>query len=255
MPMERLLCLSRRSRSFGPTDDAAPASASSSAGCRRRRGRTARSSRTARSATSSCSTTSSTWPSSRRRRTGSTAHVSVRGFVEFAVVFGMTLVRLDQRLAVRRAARPRGRPDAPARVPPDGHPRAAGGVHRGRRGRDGQPFALVYAAFLALMTWLWYIVRELDRTETARVPADHRVLRRRHGRRRPSSSRRSAFLPDEPRLVVWAAFAVALARRHLLRRRARAAIGSPRASSRPIRSSSASGSSRSSSSARSSSAS
>ena len=32
-------------------------------------------------------------------------------------------------------------------------------------GATGQPFAIVYAVFLALMGWAWYAIRELDRAE------------------------------------------------------------------------------------------
>lgn len=69
--------------------------------------------------------------------------------------------------------------------------------------RAGPAFALTYSAFLAVMTWLWYTVRRQDVTErpelvdeTGRyvvamaVSAALMVV--------------SAFVPAEPRLIVWA---------------------------------------------------
>jgi low temperature requirement protein LtrA len=71
-------------------------------------------------------------------------------------------------------------------------------------GETGQPFALVYTAFLLVLTWLWYTVRRQDRPEfmavTARYLAAMTVS--------VAGILTSAFLPAEPRLVVWAAFSV-----------------------------------------------
>jgi low temperature requirement protein LtrA len=72
----------------------------------------------------------------------------------------------------------------------------------------GSQFAIVYAAFLAVMTWQWWRVRELDRRDrpeylsitfyyvVAMVISTVIVAA-------------TAILPRDPRLVVWAVFAIA----------------------------------------------
>jgi low temperature requirement protein LtrA len=71
-------------------------------------------------------------------------------------------------------------------------------------GETGRSFALVYTAFLLVLTWLWYTVRRQDRPEwnavTARYLAAMLVS--------VAGILASAFLPPGPRLIVWAAFAV-----------------------------------------------
>ena len=71
-------------------------------------------------------------------------------------------------------------------------------------GSSGPAFAVVYVAFLVVMTWLWYTVRRQDRPEymavTARYLAAMLVSIVVIGI--------SALLPDEPRLVVWAGFTI-----------------------------------------------
>jgi len=67
----------------------------------------------------------------------------------------------------------------------------------------GRPFALVYATFLAVLTWLWYSVRRQDHR-------DHPEFLAGAGRYVTGMGAAvvvilvSAFLPAEPRLVVWA---------------------------------------------------
>jgi len=72
----------------------------------------------------------------------------------------------------------------------------------------GQPFALAYAAFLAVLTWQWWRVRELDRTAN---PSYLRITGYYTGAMLASTLviGASAALPSDPRLVVWAAFAMA----------------------------------------------
>ena len=72
-------------------------------------------------------------------------------------------------------------------------------------GATGQQFALVYAAFLALLGWAWYSVRELDRTER---PEFLRITAVYVGGMIISTVivGASAFLPESWRLVLWAAF-------------------------------------------------
>jgi low temperature requirement protein LtrA len=72
-------------------------------------------------------------------------------------------------------------------------------------GSEGAAFALVYATFLALMTWHWNLVRNLDRADrpeflsvtkfyvTGMLVSTLLIAG-------------SAFLPVEPRLIVWAVF-------------------------------------------------
>jgi low temperature requirement protein LtrA len=73
-------------------------------------------------------------------------------------------------------------------------------------GAGGRPFALVYAAYLAVQTWLWSGVRQEDRRDhpeflgvtgifVAGLGVSTVVLLA------------SALLPAGPRLLVWAAFA------------------------------------------------
>ena len=93
-------------------------------------------------------------------------HVSLQGFLEFAVIFGMVwFAWFNGSLYVELHGRE------------DGRTRLLVFLQMGllallavftaeAAGSTGQQFALVYAAFLALMGWAWYSVRELDRTES-----------------------------------------------------------------------------------------
>ena len=73
---------------------------------------------------------------------------------------------------------------------------------------SGRPFALVYAMFLTVLTWLWYSVRRQDRW-------DHPEFLAVAGRYVTGMGVAvvvilvSAFLPAQPRLVVWACSATA----------------------------------------------
>ena len=71
----------------------------------------------------------------------------------------------------------------------------------------GRPFALVYAAFLAVMTWLWYSVRRQDQwghTEFV-APAGRYVAGMSVG---VAAIVVSSFLPADARLIVWACAAL-----------------------------------------------
>jgi len=72
----------------------------------------------------------------------------------------------------------------------------------------GQPFAIAYAAFLAVLTWQWWRVREMDRTSN---PSYLRITGYYTGAMLASTLviAASAALPPDPRLVAWAAFATA----------------------------------------------
>jgi low temperature requirement protein LtrA len=132
-------------------------------------------------------------------------HVSLAGFVEFAIVFGMLwFAWFNGSLYVELHGRE------------DGRTRLLVFVQMGilallavftaeATGATGRQFAAVYAAFLALMGWAWYAIRELDRVE------------------RPEYMRitffyvtgmvvstivvgATAVLPDAWRLPIWAVF-------------------------------------------------
>ena len=90
-------------------------------------------------------------------------HISLIGFLEFAVVFGMIwFAWFNGSLYIELHGRE------------DGRTRLSVFLQMGvlallavftaeAAGATGQPFAIVYALFLALMGWHWYAVRELDR--------------------------------------------------------------------------------------------
>ena len=75
-------------------------------------------------------------------------------------------------------------------------------------GESGTAFALVYAAFLAVMTWLWNSVRLQDRHDHPEflAPAGRYVFGMAVAVVLVAAS---AFLDDTPRLIVWAFFCVA----------------------------------------------
>ena len=72
-------------------------------------------------------------------------------------------------------------------------------------GSSGRAFAIVYAVFLAVLTWLWYSVRRLDSPEYAAVAKPYlagMVVS-------TVVIGASAALPAGPRVLVWAAFGAA----------------------------------------------
>jgi low temperature requirement protein LtrA len=73
---------------------------------------------------------------------------------------------------------------------------------------SGTAFALVYAGFLALMTWLWNSVRRQDQQSRPEFLADTRI----YVIGMAASVvviLASALLPTTPRIVLWAAFGIA----------------------------------------------
>ncbi len=135
-------------------------------------------------------------------------HVTARGFLEFAIVFGLIWSAwVNGSLYLELHGRE------------DGRTRSAVFLQMGilvllavftadAAGDSGTGFALIYGAFLAVMTWLWYSVRRQDRY-------DHREFLAPAGRYVLGMALAvplvvaSAFLPDGPRLAVWAGFCVA----------------------------------------------
>jgi low temperature requirement protein LtrA len=69
---------------------------------------------------------------------------------------------------------------------------------------SSQPFALTYTAFLVVLTWLWYAVRRQDAPEWRDVTARYIVAMLVS----VFGILATAFLPPEPRLLVWAAFVI-----------------------------------------------
>ncbi len=128
--------------------------------------------------------------------------VSVRGYLEFLVVFGVIWVAWANGTLYHEL---HGREDGRTRtyVFMQMAILALLAVFTAKAsGETGSAFALVYIGFLVLMTWLWYTVRRQDRPEymasTARyltaMVASIAVFAV------------SAVLPDDLRLIVWAAF-------------------------------------------------
>ncbi len=130
--------------------------------------------------------------------------VSVRGYLEFLVVFGVIWVAwangtLYYELHGREDGRTRTFVFIQMAI------LALLAVFTGgAAGETGTAFAVVYMAFLGVMTWLWYAVRRQDRPEymaaTARYITAMVVSL--------LVFAASAVLPTDARLVVWAGFTV-----------------------------------------------
>ena len=134
-------------------------------------------------------------------------HVSVQGIVEFAIVFALIWIAWINGSLYHEL---HGRED--------GRTRSFTFVQMGilavlavftadAGGASGQAFAFVYAAFLAVLTWLWYTVRRQDRD----VRPEFLAVTGAYVKGEVVSVAvifGSAFLPAEPRLMVWAGFAV-----------------------------------------------
>ena len=128
--------------------------------------------------------------------------VSVRGYVEFLVVFGVIWVAwangtLYYELHGREDGRTRTFVFIQMAI------LALLAVFTGKAASEtGAAFAVVLIAFLVVMTWLWYTVRRQDRPEymanTARYLAAMLVS--------VVVLAISAVLPTDARLIVWAAF-------------------------------------------------
>ena len=128
--------------------------------------------------------------------------VSLRGYLEFLVVFGVVWVAwangtLYYELHGREDGRTRTFVFIQMAI------LALLAVFTARAaGESGAAFAVVYIGFLAVMTWLWYTVRRQDRPEymagTARYLAAMVAS--------IAVFAVSAVLPTDARLVVWALF-------------------------------------------------
>lgn len=134
-------------------------------------------------------------------------HVSIRGFVEFAVVFGLIWVAwVNGSLYLELHGREDGRTRNVVFVQMGVLTLLAVFTADAADG-SGRGFAFVYAVFLAVMTWLWYSVWRQDRH-------DHPEFLTVAGRYVTGMVVAvvvifvSAFLPTMPRLVVWACLSV-----------------------------------------------
>jgi len=131
-------------------------------------------------------------------------HVSWRGAAEFAVVFGLIWIAWINGTLYHDL---HGRQDGRTRtfVFVQMALLALLAVFAGEAtGADGAPFAVTYAAFLLVLTWLWYSVRRQDSDEYSSITGLYLagmvisivVIGA------------SAAMPDDARLVVWALFVI-----------------------------------------------
>jgi low temperature requirement protein LtrA len=134
--------------------------------------------------------------------------ISVRGFVEFSVVFALIwFAWFNGSLYIELHGREDGRTRLSVFLQMGVLALLA--VFTGHAaGETGREFALVYAAFLALMGWHWWSVRELDRIErpeflriTAFYVSGMAISTVAIGA--------TALLPPDARLAAWGVFAAA----------------------------------------------
>src|SRR6266567_1337784 len=149
-------------------------------------------------------------------------HVSVRGVVEFAIIFGLIwFAWINGSLYVELHGGEDGRTRnivfaqmcilALLAV-----------FTSGAADRDGTPFSVVFSAFLLFMTWLWYTVRGQDRDRP-----EFLVVTGRYVIAMVVSTAvilASGFLAPVPRLFVWAAFAATWFGGLLIARRAQTVL-------------------------------
>lgn len=133
-------------------------------------------------------------------------HVSARGFVEFAVVFALIWIAwTNGNLYLELHGRADGRTRSFVFIQMGILAVLAVFTADATEG-SGREFALTYAAFLVVMTWLWYTVRRQDRVERPEFLMDA-------GRYLNAMVLSvaviliSALLPAEQRLIAWAAVA------------------------------------------------
>jgi low temperature requirement protein LtrA len=131
-------------------------------------------------------------------------HLSARGILEFAIVFGMIWTAwVNGSLYVELHGRQDGRTRLFVFIQ-----MAILAVlavfASGAAGEDGGRFALTYATFLAATAWLWLAVRRRDREEFQAITGAYLLLM--------AASIlvvvASAVLPPDPRLAVWGGYVV-----------------------------------------------
>ena len=134
--------------------------------------------------------------------------ISIHGFAEFAVVFTMLWIAwINGSLYIELHGREDGRTRLLVFVQM-GLLALLAVFAQGAAGLSGPQFALVYAVFLALMTWHWNIVRNQDRVDR---PEFLPIIGRYVGGLVVSTLLvgASAFLPTDARLVVWTIYGAA----------------------------------------------
>ena len=150
-------------------------------------------------------------------------HLSVGGLFEFTVVFSLTWIAwANGSLYLELHGRLDGRTRAYFFLQIG--ILAVLAVYAGDAAGGGGGFAIAYAAFLVVMTWLWYEVR----LEDARVHPEFLADTGRYVVAMVVSVLVilvSAFLPSQPRLVVWAIFTVAWVFLLLIFGRSRVGLG------------------------------
>src|SRR5262249_50111553 len=136
---------------------------------------------------------------------GLKANISASGVVHFAIVFSMAWIAwLNGSLFVELHGREDGRTRLLVFLPM-GILALLAVFTTNAPTSTGQPFAIAYAAFLAVMTWQWWTVRELDRidrTQYLRITGFYvagMVVS-------TATVAVSAVLPSDVRLVVWAVY-------------------------------------------------
>jgi len=151
------------------------------------------------------------------------AHVTAGGVFEFTVVFALTWIAwANGSLYLELHGRLNGRTRTYFFLQIG--ILAVLAVYAADAGGGGQGFAITYAAFLVVMTWLWYEVRRED----ARVNPEFLADTGRYVAAMVVSVVVifvSAFLPAQPRLVVWAIFTVAWVLLLLIFGRSRIGLG------------------------------
>ena len=130
-------------------------------------------------------------------------HVTARAVAEFAVVFALIWIGwINGTLYLELHGREDGRTRAIVFIQMGVLALLA--VFTGEAaGSSGRGFALTYAAFQALLTWWWYAVHREDREEHREflAPTRHYIIGIGVS---TAVVFASAFLPDGPRIVVWA---------------------------------------------------
>jgi low temperature requirement protein LtrA len=138
--------------------------------------------------------------------------ISVSGVVDFAVVFGMIWIAwLNGSLFIELHGREDGRTRLVVFLQMGILALVAVFTSRAADAEPsvstGFPFAVAYAAFLAVMTWQWWAVRELDRTERPEyLPITGRYVTGMIVSTGLIAA--SAFLPTDVRIAIWALYAI-----------------------------------------------
>jgi low temperature requirement protein LtrA len=135
-------------------------------------------------------------------------HVSARGIAEFAVVFALIWIAwTNGSLYLELHGREDGRSRSIVFLQMGILALLAVFTAEAADG-SGPAFALVYALFLVVQTWLWYSVWRQDRRDGQEFVAVVRSYTAAMGAS-VAAILASALLPAGPRLLVWAGFAIA----------------------------------------------